>query len=247
MMKPRITAVSYLNTLPFVYGLQQQVKADEMSLSLDVPSECARKLLEGEADMGLAPAGVWPRLAAGFDRLPYCIAADGMVNTVMLFSRVPLHHIRRVFLDQDSRTSVLLIRILAKHHWHIQPEWVDRSQINPHDLPESLLAIGDKAFALRDTFPYVYDLATEWKKFTGLPFVFAVWVATPAVPETARQKLCLALEYGISNIEAAIELAPPTTRRVIDLHHYLTRDIRFRMTDDFTEGLTTYLEMIKQL
>lgn len=247
MQKPRITAVSYLNTLPFVYGLQQKLGPEEMSLSLDVPSECARKIVAGEVTFGLAPAGVWPLISDRYVKLPYGIGADGVVNSVMLFSRVPMKQITRIWLDQDSRTSVLLIRLLARHHWGIHPEWVDQAAIRAGSAAESLLAIGDKAFALRNEYPYHWDLATEWKQMTGLPFVFAVWVSATTAPAPALKKLTEALMYGAQHIDEAILESTRSFPAGIDLHHYLTHDIRFRLQDDFAAGLATYLKMIREL
>lgn len=245
-MIPRITAVSYLNTLPFVYGINRQL-AGKVQLSLDVPSACARRILQREVDFGLAPVGIYPMIADDYTLLPYCIGAVGAVSTVILFSQVPLHEIREIHLDADSRTSVLLIRILAQHYWNISPQWKDLAVIENVKHAESLLAIGDKAFSLKNEFTYQYDLGLEWKNFTGFPFVFAVWVAGKGIPADVKETVAGALEYGITHIQPAIDQCKDERYRGIDLSHYLNRDIHFRMDASFESGMRSYLEYIRKI
>ena len=247
MEKTIVTAVSYLNTLPFVYGINTRIPKEEVFLSLDVPSECARKIIHHEVDFGLAPSGILSQIMPQYNLLPYCIGADGAVSSVMLFSRVPMSDITKVYLDVDSRTSVLLVRLLAKHLWNISPEWVDQTVIREANEAQSLLAIGDKAFALKGEFPYYWDLGLEWKKMTGLPFVFAVWVTRTYTFPQSRKVIEDALEYGVSHIQQAIDNCPKDKYLDIDLVTYLNHDIHYRMTDTFQEGLDLFLDMVKEL
>jgi chorismate dehydratase len=247
MEKANITAVSYLNTLPFVFGIKSKLGAAEVNLSLDVPSECARKILAGDVDFGLAPAGILPLIDSAYDHMNYCIAADGEVRTVMLYSKVPLNEISRIQLDVDSRTSVLLVRILSHHYWDIHPVFVDNKNIENVKGAESLLAIGDKAFALRDQFSYAWDLSAEWKKMTGLPFVFAVWVARKGANQETCKAVGEALEYGVAHVDEAIAGIVGNQYADIDVANYLKQRIHFRMNDDFRKGLHTYLSFVAAL
>src|SRR5262245_54043811 len=120
----RISAVSYLNTQPFVYGLNQAGVILPATLSLDMPADCARKLMSGEADLGLVPVAILPQLPEYHIASKFGIAADGPVNSVMLYSEVPLDQIEEVLLDYQSRTSVTLVRVLAQGLWKISPRWI---------------------------------------------------------------------------------------------------------------------------
>src|SRR6185436_13549106 len=121
----KISCVRYLNSQPFVYGLKNNSIINDIELSLDTPSDCAEKLLNGTVDIGLIPVAVIPALKESHIISDYCIGADGKVETVLLLSDVPLNEIKNVLLDYQSRTSVLLVRILADKFWKISPQWID--------------------------------------------------------------------------------------------------------------------------
>lgn len=229
----RITAVSYLNTLPFIYGIEQAMAPmrmrrggtlparEDIALSLRIPSLCASAAIAEETDIALVPAAAIP-LIPGFairsDQssdtftpqiiTDYCIGAEGAVHTVLLLSDTPLADIRQVRLDSHSRTSVQLARVLAREYWRIDPEWIDFADCSTELAPgEAMVAIGDKVFALQTAhnYAYCYDLAQEWHDMTGgMPFVFAAWVAcTPAGLEYAPS-LNKALAYGVGHVADAI-------------------------------------------
>lgn len=243
-MKPlRISAVSYLNTFPFVYGIQNSSYRDHFLLHLDVPSLCAERMKQGEADVALVPAGALPALDE-FNLLPgFCIGAVKEVKTVLLLSQHPLDQIRTIYLDFDSRTSVELVKILARHHWNIQPDFKklmpgEAARLDPE---ATLVAIGDKTFTIRPNYRYVYDLATEWIGFTGLPFVFAVWVARPEVPPEALLPLNEALHCGILNIPMCLEQFSDRLPHGVDCRSYLEENISYTLDDQKMEGLKTFL------
>ena len=108
----KITAVSYLNTIPFIYGLQQSDLIDIIDLSLDYPAVCAEKLINNEVDLALAPIVAIPSLKKSFVISDYCIGANGVVETVCLYSNVTIHNVQSISLDYQSRTSVALLKIL---------------------------------------------------------------------------------------------------------------------------------------
>ena len=120
---PKITAVSYLNTIPFVYGLKH---ADNLraELTLAPPADCARNYIEGKADIALLPAAVVPTLRDTHIITDYCIGAVGAVRTVTVMSNHPITAVKRIWLDAHSRTSVQLCGYLAKNKWRISPDWL---------------------------------------------------------------------------------------------------------------------------
>lgn len=129
----------------------------------------------------------------------YCIGADGEVGTVVLLSQVPIDEIKSVRFDDQSRTSNVLLQILAKHYW--KKEWSyyfesDESQ------PESCLMIGDKVFRHKSEYQYAYDLADAWKAMTGLPMVFAIWIAKPDVPQSVIDEIDRSFEMGMHEVES---------------------------------------------
>src|SRR5258705_12322934 len=128
MEKIKVSCVSYLNSRPFIFGLQNSPVSNEIELSLDVPSECANKLIDGIVDIGLVPVSVLDELNEFHVISDYCIGADGEVGSVLLLSDVPLDDIKTVLLDYNSRTSALLVQVLADKFWKVSPNWVDTDE-----------------------------------------------------------------------------------------------------------------------
>ena len=118
----KISAVSYLNTVPFIHGLKQSVLIHSIGLQLDYPSICADKLINGIVDLALVPVAVIPKLLQAHIISDYCIGANGAVDTVCLYSDVPITEIESIALDYQSRTSVALLKILLKEYWQLNPE-----------------------------------------------------------------------------------------------------------------------------
>lgn len=245
-MPVRISAVSYLNTYPFVYGLQASGLLTGFGLDLAVPSECARKLSAGEADLALVPAGALPGIGKYHYTSDFCIGAVGPVLTVVLFSKVPLNQITEISLDPDSRTSVELVKILAKHHWNIRPAWngLAPGELAAGRMPESVVAIGDKTFALGEHYPYRYDMAEAWMEMTGLPFVFAVWISKKELPATFLAGFNAALGYGVSRIDECIRYFSDSLPPCGDCLRYLRDNISYPFDDAKKQGLKKFLEYL---
>lgn len=201
----KISAVSYINTKPFVYGIEHSGFLKKYSLSLDIPSVCAEKLLKKKVDIGLAPVTIIPKLKEYFIFPDFCIGADGPVKSVMLYSDVPWNEIKNIYLDNQSRTSVMLVQILAKYFWKINPEWVQTKKGYEKNIKGNSagLIIGDRNFSvgrdLKSRPAYAYDLAEQWKLFTGLPFVFACWITNKELDEQDAIAFYKALKYGVEN------------------------------------------------
>ncbi len=250
----KVSAVSYLNTKPFLHGLKLSGMEDAQ-VTVDMPSECARKVLEGEADLGLVPVAVIPLLKDAHILPGYCIGADGAVESVKLYSHVPLNEIKTIRLDYQSRTSVTLARVLAKELWNISPRWEKAAPGFETQLSGSTagVVIGDRTFTLnacpphrRGSFPYEFDLAEEWKKLTGLPFVFACWVSSKPLPAEFIARFSAALELGLKHIrEVIVEESPKY--RPFDVEKYLLRSLTLRLDKRGEEGLQLFLEKMRRL
>lgn len=243
MEKIRISAVSYLNSLPFVYGLNHSVLKNECEISLDIPSACAEKLISRKVDVGLIPVAAIPQVTNAHIISDYCIGANGKVKTVCLFSEVPLNEIKTILLDYQSRTSVMLVKILAKEYWKINPEFVNAEAGFENKIKKTTAAvvIGDRAFDL--SLSYTYDLAEEWKNFTNLPFVFACWVANKKLTVEFTVEFNNALKNGISNMGKTLEKFRPTVVSTAEAKKYLTENISY----DFDAEKKKALELFNQL
>ncbi len=243
-MKPiHITAVSYYNTLPFIYGLTHSGLLSGFNLSLDVPSECARKILNDKADIGLIPVGALPSII-GYKLLGnLCIGADNDVKSVLLLANTELNRLKTIYLDTDSRTSVNLVRILAKRYWGISPHWKSLSQLEGKPAPdEGMVLIGDKTFGLCGQYPFCYDLAGEWIKFTGLPFVFAVWVSKNNVPADFESAFQAALSWGVAHREESVAIAGKLHITEQQLISYLKNDISYPLDQQKIKGMELFLK-----
>ena len=240
----KVCSVSYLNSIPFVYGLEKS--GIEVDLSLEIPSVCGQKLLNNEVDIALLPVAVIPTLDYADVVSPYCISSDGAVQTVCLFSEVPLEQIDTILLDYHSRTSNALVQLLSKYFWKIQPKFktsdIDfESNINGNTAG---VIIGDRAYKYRDNFPFVYDLSEEWKKFSGLPFVFACWVSNKPLDSFFNQAFSSALQYGISNLDLALSEKSEAFDTQIDKMKYLTEVINYDLTDEKRKSMQIFLDLI---
>jgi chorismate dehydratase len=247
MPKLRLTAVSYLNTKPMLYGLLQSPLADSIELSLDIPSECARKLRDGEVDLALSPVAILPELPQWELVSDYCIGAVGAVKTVSIFSAVPLADIRQVYLDHHSRSSVALTRVLMRDYWQKQVDYLPASEgyIDRICGTTAGVIIGDRTIGLEDRFPYVYDLSEAWHTFTGLPFVFAAWVSTRPLSEAFTVPFNQAIGAGIAAIPQ-LKYLLPRPHPDFDLETYFTHYISYELDAAKRAGLKRFLRYLEQ-
>ena len=242
MFRGRIAAVSYLNTVPFIYGIEH---AEDLraTLLLSPPSGCAEAFNAGDADMALIPVGALPTVKNARIVTPFCIGARGSVRTVVLMSDCMVHGIRRIWLDGHSMTSALLTRILCERQWYIRPEFCrmdDYSVIDNREPGDAFLLIGDKVFDYEDRFKNRLDLAESWRWLNDLPFVFAVWVARDTVPDETVRSLETALEYGTRHIREAIDRYGYSGKKYA--YDYLTRNIDYVFDDQKHKALSLYWE-----
>lgn len=251
MGKIRISAVKYANTYPFIYGLKESGFEKKVILETDHPADCARKLIEDKADVGLIPVGALPMLCEYHVISDYCIGADGDVRTVMLLSNSPFGNVETVYLDYRSRSSVNLVKVLARNFWKREYEWKNTdSEFDFGAIKdgESAVLIGDQCFEYSGKFKYSLDLSAEWKKYTGLPFVFACWASNKRLEDDFLKEFNEALVTGLKDIDAVVERFGKTGRiRGNDLKKYLTENIDFNLDDRKKKAMTLFLELVKSL
>lgn len=251
--KPRVCAVSYLNTVPLVWGFQHDpALAAVFDIDYAVPSECAQRLAAGQADIGILP--VVETMRQGLDYFPGTgIACHGPVRTILLVSKVPYREIRTLATDSGSRTSVMLARIVLAERFGAEP----RVFSHPPDLAAMLeqadaaLVIGDAALALDPaTLPFAtLDLGAEWVEHTGLPMVFAVWSGRrDLIQDRYTEAFRASCRYGLAHMDdivrtesAARGFPGPLVRR------YLTEHIVFELGDKDYEGMRAYLDRARAL
>ena len=246
MDKIRVSAISYLNSIPFVYGLEKSSVRSQIELSLDIPSKCAKKLLDNKVDLGLVPVAIIPHLKFSEIISSYCIGSNGPVETVCIFSQVPLNDIEEIQLDFHSKTSVQLVQLLSKKYWDISPKFKHAIEGFENDLTDKQagVIIGDRAYQYRSQFKYVYDLSEEWKKYTGLPFVFACWVANKSLPEQFKQSFVEALDYGMDRLHLSLEEKGIYFPSTINKKRYLTEIISYDLDAEKKQSLDRFLKEI---
>lgn len=246
MDKIKISAITYLNTKPFLYGIQRSPLMGSIELSLDVPAVCADKLKAGTADIGIIPVAGIADVQGASIITDFCISCSGKVRTVVLVSQVPINEVRTIVLDYQSRTSVQLVRILAREYWKIDPEWQNGGENFIRDEIHGTTAgviIGDRVFEAELRFPYVYDLGEAWKNLTGLDFVFACWVANKPVGDGFLQEFSDALHDGIEHIPDVIreyQLQYPT----YPFDAYFRENIFYHLDDSKRKGMELFLKLI---
>lgn len=248
--KVRISIVNYTNTLPFKWALKRDQFLNRIDLQEDIPSICAQKLKYGQVDLALVPVALIPELEHYFIESDYCIGADGVVDSVKLYSAVPLEAIRTITLDYQSKSSITLTKVLAKFFWKLQVDYVEAVPgfEQKIDGPQAAVVIGDRTFAMNGRFNYEYDLALEWKKFTGLPFVFAAWLSTKKLSAEFVQDFNQILKYGLDHTEEAVnELHDPTKLSKERTLEYLTKRIDYQLNAAKMEALHQFIGFIKQL
>jgi chorismate dehydratase len=244
--KIRVGAVSYLNTKPLIYGIEHSPIIDEISLITEYPSLIAEMLLNDEIDIGLVPVSIIPQMKEYHINTRFCIGCDGPVASVCLFSELPVHQIRTVLLDYQSRTSVALARILFEKHWKQTPVFMKAENDFLHQIQGSTAAvvIGDRAMQQSTKSAFQYDLGEAWKEMTGLPFVFAAWISNKALDPDWVDRFSQANAFGIQNIPRVIEELPNSTT---DLGAYYTRYLSYELDEEKQKGLKFFLNLLKEL
>ncbi len=252
----RVAAVSFLNARPLTYGLERgfgrEVDDDRFQLDFDIPSRCAQRLALGEVDLALLPTASYREIEATTElrAVPgVAITSIGDVRTVVLAGDVPWEEMTEIALDGASRSSAALLRLLCRDKG-LTPRFVEIAHDNidtaAHERTGALV-IGDAAFAVTSRYPHVYDLGAEWKRLTGLPFVYAVWAGRPdAVDDSAVALLRQSLEAGLAHrgqIAGAWAEAHGGAPSIYE--RYLTDNIQYRLTSAELSGLAAFFERLR--
>ena len=243
--KTRLNAVSYLNTRPLTYGLEQGGLDHGFEIFYDIPSVCARQVRTGEAAAGVIPSIEYARSAVPYAIVPgISIASDGPVGSILLFHRVPLRRIRTVAMDVSSRTSVALARIVLRERYGLDFDAFD----HPPDVPAMLeradaaLVIGDPALEYVERPEPRLDLGEAWRELTGLPFVYAFWAGkegglTPGEVE----RLIASKERGVSALDEIAELHAGNRSRPTSFYaSYLKDNLAYDLGDRERRGLMEF-------
>jgi chorismate dehydratase len=246
--KIRVGAVSYLNTVPLVWGMLHGPQKDLVDLSFSLPSACACEVEEGQVEIGLAPVAEIARKK--LETLPGVgITCLGAVRSILLFSKVPWKRVRTVAADLGSRTSVELARVILRERYGVEPriELYQPVLDSMLSIADAALIIGDPALRItpeRLELEYL-DLGAEWFRLTGLPMVFAAWAGKPGIPvEFLSEVTSRSYAFGKSRIDEIIEQEHMKRDLTKDLaQRYLCGHIRFELGPDEHRGLHAFLEL----
>jgi predicted solute-binding protein len=247
-----VSAVSYLNTWPLVWGFQSGPQHGLFDFRFDLPVHCAEALRDGQADVGLLPCAELDRL--GLDFLPDVgIACEGPVRSILLISRCEPTRIQRLAVDSSSRTSVALARILLAERYGCTPQITALTPTLEEMLRENdaALIIGDPALRLDPaSLPYrTLDLGAEWLEWTGLPMVFAVWSGKPGfLTSQAAGAFRGSYEWGQAHIDDMVEQASAQRGFPQQLaRDYFTRFIKYRLGPRHLEGMAHFRKLVAAL
>ena len=244
LKKIKVGAVSYLNTKPLLYGINHHPVSKEIELIEDYPSNIAQLLIENKIDLGLVPVAVIPKLNEHHIITDFCIGADGPVASVGIFSEVPMEAIEKVYLDYQSETSVNLAKILLKKYWKKDVILTDaKGEDFRKEIKGSTagVIIGDRALEQRTISKYIFDLGEAWKNYTGLPFVFAAWVANKDLNSNFVEAFNEANAHGLKHLNEVIE---ETTSLYFNLAEYYNHYVSYDLNEEKRKGMQLFLERL---
>lgn len=269
-MTLRVSVVQYLNTAPLVWGLLHGPGRDRFEFFFTTPACCADHLGAGHADVGIIPSIEYQRIA-GLKVLPgISIASKRQVRSVLLLANVPIDQVGTVALDTSSRTSAALVHVLFRK-FYARDVTTKPASPDPSAMlraADAALLIGDpalvyfhQAHTARRNYStgkgrkagdvLVYDLAAEWKRFTGLPFVFAIWAcrSDPACNLTGLGRdFERSRDEGLAHIEEiAAEWAPRLGLSAEDLRIYLTGNIDYTLDSENLAGLRLFYRLAHEV
>jgi chorismate dehydratase len=246
--RPRIAASSYLNTAPLIWSFLYGSKHGAVELfTHKAPSRCAEMLASGEVDAALVPVIEFQRIPDIAIVPDVCVGSRSAVRSVVIASKQNnLKKIKRVALDDSSRTSVALVKIIFREFLGFEPEW----QTAPPDLRSMLehndaaLIIGDPAMKISPEKFRVFDLATLWHDFTGFGFVFAMWMAGKNSAEQVRAiDFRGARDEGLANLDKIATQNGDQTLTAEEIKVYLTKNIAFELDEDMMKGLQFFIDL----
>jgi chorismate dehydratase len=239
----KVGIVSYKNTLPLLYGLNQLAQQHDITIVKHHPAELVKAFDSNVVDIALLPVAYLKEHPHTNIIGHHCISSREKVASVCLFSQVPLQQIETVLLDFQSRTSVQLVQLLFKHFWKKE---VNFQPANEHFITEiknntAAVIIGDRAFEYAHQFNYCYDLAEAWYQWHGLPFVFACWMSRLTLPQEFLLQFEAANQLGLSHLESIAQDANYTH---YNLYNYYTQNIAYTMDTERQKSLELFLKYL---
>jgi chorismate dehydratase len=247
----RLSVVQYLNTVPLIWGMLHGEQRGKFDLQLTVPSGCADAIALRQADVGIVPCIEYQRIEDAVVLPGMSIASKREVKSVLLLSKMPLGQVQTVALDESSRTSAALVRILMQKFYSRR---VSFSPAAPEPAAmlknaDAALLIGDPALTYQGPPAEVYDLAQEWRKFTGLPFVFAVWLGrADANLSSFRGDFAASLDFGLAHIDdIAAEYALKLNMTPSAVKVYLTQNIDYSLDEENQQGLKLFYKLAHEV
>jgi chorismate dehydratase len=234
-----------MNTKPLLFGLEQGHLNDEVELLLDYPANLVKLLKSNQIDIGLIPVGALPSLGEYQIISDYCIGTEGEVASVAVFSEVPMEEVDTVLLDYQSRTSVMLCKILFEKHWKKKVQFIDaqdESYIENIRGNVAGLVIGDRALKIRARFRFKFDLGLAWKEMTGLPFVFAIWVAKKQINGEFTALLNKDFGLGLSKINSIIK---DNDESNYPMDMYFRKNISYVLSENKMAGMELFLSFLE--
>jgi chorismate dehydratase len=249
-MKYRVAAVSYINTLPLLHGLQTPDLRNHTDIVLAHPARCAELLQNGEVDIALCPVGALPAIGDYHIITDFCIGCDGPVRTVCVYSHVPLDQVSQIVLSSESRTSNQMVQILNREYWHFKLRFLSASSTSSvahHSFSGGgvgFLHIGDICFEKEKEYAYRTDLGQSWKEWTGLPFVFACWVSRKKIDDVVVEAMNNAFGLGVRSID---QLAFPPGMDAMVLREYLKKNISYALDSGKQLALRKFLGLETEL
>jgi chorismate dehydratase len=257
----RLGRIPWINCYPVYSAIDRGLVPLDAGLITGTAADLNDLLAAGELDVSVVSAVEYARNAAAYHLLPdLAITCDGPVHSVMLFSRRPVHQLdgATVLRTSSSRTSILLLELLCRHRWRVRPKFAtvraESSDLEalggfPHD---AVLVIGDAALMLATDarYPYVVDLGTAWKDWTGLPFVFAVWAARREANHRAVQGIHRALlasrAWGLQHLDDLAVLAASNTGISQAVCRAYLGDLDYALSYRHLAGLTDFFRRLAQ-
>lgn len=245
----RISAISYLNTAPLMWDFEHGATGDEFDISYTIPSQCARELQIGAADIGIIPVAAYASIP-GLSIIPgVAIASKQAVRSILLVSLKKIDEIRTVALDSSSLTSAALTRVLFEKYWRREPEFRSRPPVLDAMLAENdaALLIGDPALQIDRSRYHTWDLAEEWLRFTGKPFVFAFWAVRDEAARLSGLDLASIFQrsrdhgFEARNLQKIVQTwSKKLNLPFANLHSYLTKNIFYYLDEPCLEGLRLF-------
>jgi chorismate dehydratase len=260
-LKPKVGHIQFLNCLPLYYGLVKSYALLDIELIKGMPTELNKLLLSGKLDISPISSIEYARHHDSLVLFPdFTVSSDGEVKSILLLSRFPIDKLSRkkIALTGTSATSQVLLKLIIKHGYGIEPEYF----VCPPDLNRMLetadaaLLIGDIALKCYITAKdyYRYDLGIEWKKLTGKKMVYAVWAVDRKFSET-KSELCekvfetfrKSMDYSLKHlpeiIEYAVKWEPFSPSFLMDYF----KSLRFDFGDDYQEGLLYFYKLASEI